>query len=56
MSEQDVGREALDIAHYGLSGRIHPTATPQAPHCCRVSGCLPSANKGKIRSVGCETP
>jgi hypothetical protein len=44
MGEQDIGREAFGIADYGLSGRIHPTATPQALHCCRVLW-LPSERK-----------
>jgi predicted NBD/HSP70 family sugar kinase len=31
-----VGDLPFDSAVYGLSGEIHPVATPQTPHCCRV--------------------
>ena len=51
-----VGDLPFDIAVYGLSGEIHPAATPQLRIAAESSGCLPSANKGKIRSAGWRTP
>ena len=39
-----VGDLPFDIAVYGLSGKIHPAATPQTSRCCQVLW-LPSERK-----------